>query len=60
MDQAVAVAKATLALLLLVAGLWHLFDLGKWLATGGGSRFIPRRREQPKADPLKNASIDPR
>jgi len=60
MDLVVAVLKATLALFLVVLGLWHLFGLGKWLASGDASRQVRRRRAQGKDDPLKKVSLDPR
>jgi hypothetical protein len=60
MNEVAAVVKATLALVLVGAGLWHLFGLGRWLASGGGSRQLRSRREKGKDDPLKKASLDPR
>jgi hypothetical protein len=60
MNEAVAVAEATLALLLAAVGLWHLFGFSKWLASGGGRRLIRRLRPKAKNAPPKKAPINPR
>jgi len=60
MDQAAAMLKATLSLLLLVAGLWKIFQVSKWLANRGDGDKTRRGGTRTRGGLDRNAPINPR